>query len=428
MRIGQDERPFLAASGGKRGEQQQGRTMEHASSIAGGIQAAAGPGEASDLRLPQGCTALGHEFRWLHTGAAAFEAMVQMIDAAHRTVEVEFYTVSASEAATRLGAALMRAAARGLTVRVLVDAFGSSWLPPEWNDGLRAAGAELRSFNPRRLLRWSFRNHRKLVVCDDRAAIVGGFNVASEYDGDGIERGWRDFGVRIDGPVAMQLRRGFDALFGAAALRRREVPALARFLRKQRLDREAPCALIGGPGSSRALMRQTLHADLRAARRVDVVAAYFVPSHRIRRLLARVNRRGTVRVLLAGHSDVPVSRWASQSLYPGLLRSGTRLFEYQPQILHAKLLVVDEVVYVGSANLDTRSLQLNFELLVRLPSAVLAEQVRARIDVDCGLSRPVPSDWSSHCSVLDRLMHGAAYFLLTRIDPYLARNEFRHLA
>lgn len=378
--------------------------------------------------LPTGCDVLGHSFRWLHTGSAAFAAMAALIDGAESSVDVEFYTIARCDAAERLGAALRAAAARGVRVRVLVDAFGSSTLPGDWSAQLLEVGVELRWFNPRPLLRWSFRNHRKLVACDARRAIVGGFNVAPEYEGDGIESGWRDFGVRIEGPVVAALSRGFEAMFHAASLGHRDLPGLARFLRKQRADLHKPAALLGGPGTARALMRQTLHADLKTARRVDAVAAYFVPSRRIRNLLRQVNRRGSVRVLLAAKSDVPVSRWASQWLYPHMLASGARVFEYQPQILHAKVLVIDDVVYVGSANLDTRSLQLNFELLVRLPSAELAAQVRARIDADCGLAKPVPMDWAKQRTLLQRLIQSWSYFLLTKIDPYLARREFKHLS
>ena len=378
--------------------------------------------------LPEYCEALGHVFRWIHTGRAAFDAIVAMIDAASRSVDLEFYTIAPGTEAERIGAALKRAARRRLRVRVLIDSFGSSSLPAAWMNQLRGEGAEVRRFNPRPLLRLSFRNHRKLVVCDDRSAFIGGFNVAREYEGDGIAKGWRDFGVMIDGPVAAQLASGFLAMFRASDLMRVQLPALAHFLRRQPIVSDAPAALAGGPGSSRALMRQTLHADLQNAQRVDVIAAYFVPSRKIRRLLRKVTRRGQVRILLAGKSDVPVSRWASQWLYPGMLRNGVSLWEYQPQILHAKVLVVDDVVYVGSANLDTRSLQLNFELLVRLPSAVLAAQVRQRIDFDCALAKAVPADWARRRTLWQRLIHSWSYFLLTKLDPYLARREFRHLS
>jgi cardiolipin synthase len=160
---------------------------------------------------------------------------------------------------------------------------------------------------------------------------------------------------------------------------------------------------------------------------VDVAAAYFLPSRGLRRLLRQAAGRGPVRVLLSASSDVPVARLASQHLYPKLLRSGVALWEYEPQVMHAKALVVDDVVYIGSANFDTRSLQLNFELVVRLPSPVLAAQLRARIDHDCALARQVPVDWPQHRTLLQRLLQRWSHFLLARVDPFVARSQFRHL-
>ena len=377
--------------------------------------------------LPEDATDLGHHFRWLHTGTAAYDAMVAVIEAAQRTVDVEFYTIALGIPADRIGEALQRAAKRGLRVRVLVDAFGSSGLPAAWSERLRATGAEVRRFNARPLLRWSFRDHRKLLVCDDQIAIVGGFNVAPEYDGDGITRGWRDLGLLIEGPLAEDLTRGFSALFEASNPERAQLRPLARFLRLQQVSMNSAAAIVGGPGGPQALLNRTLRADLRAAKRVDIAAAYFLPSRRLRHLLRQVARRGSVRVLLSGSSDVPVARLASQHLYRRMLRSGVALWEYQPQVMHAKALVVDDVVYVGSANLDTRSLQLNFELLVRLPSPLLASQLRARIDQDCALAREVPIDWPTHRTLLQRLLQRWSHFLLARVDPFVARNKFRHL-
>jgi cardiolipin synthase A/B len=378
--------------------------------------------------LPESCEDLGHRFRWIHTGTAAFDSIVAMVDSAARSVDFEFYTVAPGLESDRIAEALKRATRRRLRVRVLIDSFGSSSTNAAWINQLRGEGAEVRRFNPRPLLRLTFRNHRKLVVCDDQTAFLGGFNVAREYEGDGIVKGWRDFGVVIDGPVAADLSRGFTAMFNASDLKRAQLPALARYLRTQPILRGVPAALSGGPGGSRALMRRILHADLKRAQRVDAIAAYFAPSRKIRRLLRRVARRGHVRILLAGKSDVPVARWASQWLYPAMLRNGVSLWEYQPQILHAKVLVVDDVVYVGSANLDTRSLQLNFELLVRLPSATLAAQARQRIDYDCALAKAVPADWPRRRTLLQRLVQSWSYFLMTKLDPFLARKEFRHLS
>ncbi len=383
--------------------------------------------ESTTAALPEGATDLDHHFRWLHTGTAAYDAMVAMIDGAIKTVDVEFYTIAPGGVTERLGEALRHAAIRGLRVRVLVDAFGSSSLPAPWIENLRTVGVDIRRFNPRPLLRWSFRNHRKLLVCDDQLAIVGGFNVAPEYEGDGVTRGWRDLGVRIEGPVADDLARGFALMFEASELKRQQLRPLARFLRNQHVAANAASVIIGGPGGSRSLLKRSLRADLTAATRVDIAAAYFLPTWRLRHLLRRAARRGSVRLLLPGQSDVPVSRLAGQYLYPSLLRSGVSLWEYQPQVLHAKVFVVDDVVYIGSANLDTRSLQLNFELMLRLPSAILASQLRARIDYDCTSAQRVPVDWSRHRTLLQRVLQSWSHFVLARVDPFVARGQFRHL-
>jgi cardiolipin synthase len=380
-----------------------------------------------DEALPEEALELGHRFRWLHTGTAAYDAMVAMIDAARRAVEVEFYTVEPGTPADRLRDSLQRALARGVRVRILVDAFGSSALPFAWDEGLRAAGADVRRFNPRRLLRWSFRDHRKLVVCDERVALIGGYNVTPQFEGDGIHEGWRDLGLLIEGPLAGDLAKGFSALFESSNLEKAQIRTLARFFRRQQIRPDAAAAIVGGPGRPQWLLNRILRADLKTATRVDVAAAYFLPTRGLRRLLRSVARRGRVRVLLSENSDVPVARLASQHMYHGMLRNGVYLWEYVPQFMHAKALVVDDVVYVGSANLDTRSLQLNFELLVRLPSPLLAAQLRARIDHDCRLARQVAADWPGRRTIVQRLLQRWSYFMLTRVDPFVARRQFRHL-
>src|SRR5207247_3846671 len=117
--------------------------------------------------------------------------------------------------------------------------------------------------------------------------------------------------------------------------------------------------------------------DLAHAQNVRIIVAYFLPAGRIRRALTRVARRGgRVQLILAGKSDVLVSQLAGQSLYRRFLKAGVEIFEYQPQILHAKLIIIDDVVYLGSDNLDQRSLNINYELMIRFESRQMAEQAR----------------------------------------------------
>ena len=230
-------------------------------------------------------------FRWLPTGEAALGAMLEAIRAARRSVRLETYIFTASPIGAEFLAALVQARERGARVQVLVDAFGSIKLPESFWEPLKKAGGEFRWFNPLTLKRWSYRDHRKLLVCDDAVAFVGGFNIAQEYTGDGVTRGWRDLGLRITGSLVTELAGTFDAFFARAEARHKLL---------QRL-RHAPNTitagdgwkfLLSGPGRLHGSLRRTLADDVAAARDVSIISAYFLPTWRLNKELLRVVRRG----------------------------------------------------------------------------------------------------------------------------------------
>jgi len=141
-----------------------------------------------------------------------------------------------------------------------------------------------------------------------------------------------------------------------------------------------------------------------------------------------VRRGGRVQLILAGKSDVLLSQLAARSLYQRLLRAGVEIYEYQPQILHAKLIVVDQVVYVGSANLDARSLHINYELLMRLPDRQLAAEARKIFAADLQHCRSIERvAWRKSRTFWNKLKERWAYFLFARVDTYVARRQFRTL-
>jgi len=372
-------------------------------------------------------TAHGHGFRWLHEADTAYAAMEQLVAASRTSLDLEFYIFTRGEVTGRLVEAMAQAARRGVRVRVLLDAYGSGGQGDGWLEPLATAGAELRWFNPRRLLRYTCRDHRKLVVADGSQAIVGGFNVADEYAGDGITSGWRDLGLWLEGPVASALQASFARLFEAAALGRRDWLRLLRAVRHGHEARGDVQLLLGGPGRPHSHMRRVLYADLGRAARIDIMAGYFVPNGRIRRVLRRRARSDSVRVLAAGVTDVTLAQMAGRSLYPMLLRAGARVYEYQPQVLHAKALLVDDVVYVGSANLDARSLQLNFELMLRIRDPALAAQLRARFEADLAHSTPVQPAWVAQWGLARRLLQWLARQVVSRLDRWIALGALRRL-
>ena len=137
--------------------------------------------------------------QWFASGDAVFPAMLAAIDAAQKTVALEVYIFAAGELAERFRATLIAARGRGVKVRVLVDGVGSMELSDSFLEPLRAAGADVRVFNPLSFGRLGIRNHRKLLACDGTVAFIGGFNIAKEYEGDGVTRGWCDLGLRVTG-------------------------------------------------------------------------------------------------------------------------------------------------------------------------------------------------------------------------------------
>lgn len=361
-------------------------------------------------------------------GSAAYACMWRLMRQAQTAVELETYIYEAGAVGDRFLAELVGAARRGVRVRVLVDAYGSDTLPPGYFAPLLAAGGELRWFNPKRLLRLSFRNHRKLLRADGEA-VIGGLNIADAYDGDGLEAGWRDFAVRVDGPVVDRLAESFARMWDLAAFSRRE---FRRFWRRAPRTaagaHEQPELLLSGPGCPTAELRRRLLFDIRAARRMQAWAAYFLPSRRIGAAIRDAARRGEADIMLGEHSDVPVSRWASERVFRRFLRAGLRIHCYRPQIVHAKVLVLDDVVYVGSSNLDLRSLFINYELLLRLPSAALAARLRAEFEADRRHADTLdPARWRRGRRWWQSLRSYLAYQLVARLDPYLATRSLRSL-
>ena len=368
-------------------------------------------------------------YHWLRAGNEAFPAMLAAIEAAESSVCLETYTYSAGRLGERFRDALVRARQRGARVRVLFDALGSRGLPGAFWQPLQAAGGEVRSFNPLAVNRLGIRDHRKLLVCDERVAFLGGFNIAPEYEGDGVTSGWCDLGLRVEGLLASELVAAFDEMFERADLRHRRFLRLRKSSARKTVRTPGEQLLLSGPGRGRSPIKRALRGDFAQARAVQIMVAYFLPTWRMRRGLVHVARRGgRVELILAGKSDVLVSQLAGRSLYRRLLKTGVGIHEYQPQILHAKLIVIDDVVYVGSANLDQRSLNINYELMIRLENREIAEQARAVFAANLKHCRRVTLEgWRKSRTLWQRLKQHWAYFLLARIDPYLALRQWERL-
>ena len=369
--------------------------------------------------------------QWLRTGREMFPAMLVAIGAARESIRLESYIFADGQIGRQFREALTAAAARGVKVSVLVDAFGSWLLPADFFAPLLAAGGNVRYFNPLRLWRFGVRDHRKLLLCDDAVVFLGGFNLADEYDGDGVTRGWCDLGMRLESPaLAVELTKSFDELSALADFRRKPLMRLRAFKRRRKPEpRLGGELLLSHPGRGASPFQVALHRDLAQARDTRIITAYFLPTHRVQRFLIRAARSGgRVQLILAGKSDVLISQLAARSLYHRLMKAGVEIYEYQPQILHAKLIVSDGVTYAGSSNLDIRSLNLNYELMLRFEDQAVAAGAHEIFEQMLKHSRRIEPGWFKAQSWWQRWQYHWAHRLGARIAPLVALRQFGAVA
>lgn len=369
-------------------------------------------------------------FRLLKNGIEAFSAMFTAMDAARDCIALEMYIFADDETGREFRSHLVSAARRGVSVMVLLDAWGSWGLSDVFWNELRTAGGMVRWFSPIKKGLLPFRNHRKLLLVDNRIAFIGGVNIADEYyQGREGEPPWRDNVIEITGGEVAVLRRSFSKMWTRA---RRPLRTLIL-----RPGRKQPAAspffvpagglrfLESGPGNPVQPIRMAFaHVIGSAKRDISLAMGYFFPPGRVMRSLRRAVKRGVrVRLLLPEKSDVPVARWAARGLYGRLLRAGIEIWEYTPSMLHSKLAVADDTVIIGSANLDLRSARLNYELVAVVNDKGLAERARLDFDDDLKDSIRIHLDAWRRRPFMQKIKERISYWLLARADLFVARME-----
>lgn len=329
----------------------------------------------------------GNTLSLLTEGPARLDALIALIDGAEHSLKLLYYIYADDEAGARVQAALLAAAGRGVVTKLVIDGFGSdAAVRDKLFDQLERAGIGVCAFHPRWGRRYLLRNHQKMAIADDARAIVGGFNVASDYFDPDPEKAWRDLGLEVDGPAARQLAGYFDALEAWTRRPRARMRELRRALRWWSDADGHVRWLLGGPIRRLSPWTTSLRADMRAAASLRMIAAYFAPNPAMLRRLDRIGQRGTASIITAAKSDNATTISAARFTYPGLLRKGVRIFEYFPSKLHTKLIVIDDVVYVGSANFDMRSLYLNLEVMLRIENRDFAAFATRYFEGECANS------------------------------------------
>ena len=344
-------------------------------------------------------------------GSHAYNAIIASIAAATHHVHLEYYILNDGVVAKRIRAALVERANAGVEVRLLLDGLGTSRLGA-YLQPLRDAGVEVARFGPKMRPGFvNFRTHRKIVICDGTTGFTGGMNIDDCHDETvvGVAEGWRDTQVKLVGDAVAPLALAFledwqyatdIVIDGAEYLR----PLTGKG------DKLVQVCASGPDAHPQSIHAVYFTAIATARQRVWISTPYFVPDESLQEALIAAALRGVdVRVLVPGTSDQPFVDAAARSYFPEFLAAGVLIHGYGPPALHAKTLVVDrDAAIVGTANVDNRSLRLNFEVLAVCYGHDFADELARMFEQDLTKSTAITAESLANRSLGARLFEGGA--------------------
>jgi cardiolipin synthase len=359
----------------------------------------------------------GNSVTLFHETSPAFAALLTAIEGARHHVHLEYFILRSDATGARLYDLLAQKAKEGVEVRLLYDAMGCLHLRQRSLDALRASGGRVAAFLPinplRSVLRVSLRNHRKITVTDGRVAFTGGMNIGDEYLGMSKRLGyWRDSFVRVEGPAAAALQRVFCEDWDFAT---RETLGGGPYFPDPAPAGPADVQVAAsGPDQEVNTIRELYFAAILAARdRLWVASPYLIPDAGLLDALRLARHRGVdVRVLTLYRPDHYLSYYAGRYFAAELLGMGVRVWQYRRGMMHAKVVLVDgRWAMVGSANLDNRSLHLNFEVGCALHAAHLVGDLEAAFLRDLEDSVPFDRDTLARRTLAGRVLDNACRLL-----------------
>ena len=313
----------------------------------------------------------GHSIRLIHGGESYFNTLIELINECEHTLHLQVYIFDLDATGKIILKALEDAAARGVSVYLVVDGFGSMSLGNEFVERMKLQNISFRFFSPLPfpgILQAGRRLHHKVCVADKKKSLVGGINIADKYRGSKNELPWLDYALLVEGNVSNEINDVCECIFNKK-FTLNPVKSKPKFISqgkdgvKVRMTRNDWIRGKNEISSAYKTMLGNAHHE------ILIVASYFIPSRRLLKILVRAAiRRRKVTIVLGKISDVPFIKPATQYLYGKLLRNGVRIFEYRDTVLHAKVCVVDQQwVSIGSLNLnhlsELLSLEMNLEVL-----------------------------------------------------------------
>ncbi len=385
--------PFYLALAAARIHRRKGHNLPPASvaRLLAGSEAQALPAQGLEIPLTRlsGQPPCGGNSVQLHRGGReSYRLLVESLRGAQHSILLEFFIIRNDRVGEGLRQILEERAAAGVKIYVIYDEIGSYKLPRGYLGSLKRAGIHVASFNGRRywwssFVRLNYRNHRKLVVIDGRCALIGSLNVGIEYMHMDAAPYWRDTFVSLHGPIVARAQLSFVDDWQRAThddispqLTTDATPA-----------GDETCQLLPSGPDNRAMniwQATLLELTESARRRLWLASPYLVPDEAVTAALCRAALRGVdVRLIVPQKGDNRLADLAMLTYLPVLMASGVRVLAYTRGVLHEKVALVDEsYASVGTANLDERSLALNFELTLLMRGREMAERVASLLEED----------------------------------------------
>jgi cardiolipin synthase len=305
----------------------------------------------------------------LYKGHESFQTIFDAIKTAKKLICLEFYIFRNDETGTELANILKEKSRQGVNIYLLYDHFGSFGTPRSFWKDMKNAGIKIRASRP---FKWTspfnyvHRDHRKLIVIDNKKAFTGGLNIANEYSGFHLRtkgKGWRDTGIMLEGPIVDELFKAFKKwwyIWGGEPI---EISNF-KFQISNFKDAIPAIPIFAASAKEKRRMRRLLYYSINHAQKeIALTTAYFTPSRRMVETLENaVNRGVKVKLLVPGISDVPAASYAGRAFFSRLLKAGVEIYTYEGEILHAKSYIFDNCWSIaGSTNLDFQSFRYNDE-------------------------------------------------------------------
>lgn len=369
--------------------------------------------------------------RIFYSGDEYFESLMVDIRQATSSITIESYIFAVDTLTLTLLAELKTARERGCSVKIVVDGFGSYYYIPQLSRLCSEMGIEFRVFHPlpyplatirktflsssnqgsllfRRLNR---RTHRKIAIIDQKRVYLGSFNFIQNHCASIVgTKAWRDTGVWVEGPPVRQLVQAFQISY-----LRTFIHGILNWVGRWKNRTEPYEKLLRLNNTQR--MRRRLYRDLlirisSAKSRVLITTAYFLPKGSLMRALLKAARKGIqVEIVIPGKSDVPVVKWAAFYIVRFLLQRRIKIYEYQKTILHAKTMIIDDKVLIGSFNLNHRSILHDLEVEVVLDDAESLQSMLQQWQIDIADSKVISEQEVKTPGLFARLIYNIAFLL-----------------